>query len=316
MADWQPTASLAMLQERARLLAAIRAFMSDRAVMEVDVPVLSTATVTDPHLESFVVTSPQAASGNYYLMTSPEFYLKRVLAAGSGPIYSLGPAFRAGDCGARHQPEFTMLEWYRPEWTIAQLMDEVAELVHGAIAGPVAQKTYRQAFLDHAGIDPHRADLAQLRALAQSRLSPAFDSDDRYTWLDLLFSHLVEPQLAGKVFVTEFPATQAALAQTASDTHGNAIAMRFELYINGIEIANGYQEEREPTVLVKRFAENLALRAANRQSQPPVDELFLAAMRAGMPACAGVALGVDRLLMVATGAPSIAAVVPFAFGQP
>lgn len=314
MTEWRPTANHTMLQERARLLGDIRAFFAARDVLEVDVPVLSRATVTDPHIESLVVSSPLDARDSFYLMTSPEFYMKRLLAAGSGPVYYLGPAFRAGDYGSRHQPEFTILEWYRPGWTISQLMDEVAALVNDRVAGDVRETTYRQSFLDYAGLDPHRAGLMELRALAHSRLSPAFDSDDRYTWLDLLFSHLVEPQLSGKVLVTEFPAAQAALAQTAVDAEGNAVALRFELYIDGIEIANGYQEELDASVLAARFADNLGQRAVHCQAMPPIDEQFLAAMQAGLPACAGVALGVDRLLMVETGSRSIRDVVPFALG--
>ena len=184
-------------------------------------------------------------------------------------------------------------------------------LVAAYIPGEVRSTTYRQAFLDYAGIDPYSASLAELKSLAHEKLSPAFDSEERAIWLDLLFSHLVEPNLQGKVFVEQFPAAQAALAQTFMDEYGNVVAARFELYINGVEIANGYQEELDAGVLRARFLTNSEMRKSREQAVPAIDEKFLAAMDAGMPPCAGVALGVDRLLMVASGEKNIAAVMPF-----
>jgi lysyl-tRNA synthetase class 2 len=311
MTDWKPSADLAILQKRAAMLASVRDFFAARDVMEVDVPVLACATVTDPNIESFSVNAPVAASEQYYLMTSPEFYMKRLLAAGCGAIYYLGKAFRTEESSSRHAAEFTMLEWYRPHWTAQQLMDEVSALVAGFIPGEVGRTTYRQVFLDHLGIDPHAASVTELKTLAHEKLSPAFDSDDKNVWLDLLFSHLVEPQLQGKVFVEQFPAAQAALAQTFVDAYGNQVAARFELYINGMEIANGYQEELDADVLSARFLANLEMRKSREQVLPAVDERFLAAMAAGLPSCAGVALGFDRLLMAASGEKNIAAVLPF-----
>jgi lysyl-tRNA synthetase class 2 len=205
-----------------------------------------------------------------------------------------------------------MLEWYRPQWDLSRLMREVEVLVRCFIQGEVQLMSYRQSFLDHVGIDPHRATLSELETIARKRLSPGFDSEDRDVWLDLLFSHLVEPELKGLVFLMEFPAAQAALAQTTEDFYGNTVACRFELYIDGIEIANGYQEELDPVVLERRFAGNIALRAARGQTLPANDQLFLAAMQSGMPPCAGVALGVDRLFMCVQKQSSIATVMPFA----
>jgi lysyl-tRNA synthetase class 2 len=312
MTDWKPSADIEMLQKRAALLASIRAFFAVRNVMEADVPVLAATTVTDPNIESFAVGFPVGSPEKYCLMTSPEFYMKRLLAAGCQSIYYLGKAFRAEENSSRHAAEFTMLEWYRPHWTVQQLMDEVSKLVAEHISGEIHKTTYRQVFLDHLGVDPHAASVIELKALAHEKLSPAFDSDDKSIWLDILFSHIVEPQLQGKVFVEQFPAAQAALAQTFFDVYGNSVAARFELYINGVEIANGYQEELDAKVLAARFLENLELRKSRGQTLPSIDEKFLAAMSAGMPSCAGVALGFDRLLMAASGEKKIAAVLPFA----
>lgn len=314
MSDWEPTASIAMLQKRAALLAAIRTFFAEKKVLEVDVPALTATAVTDINIDSLQVGFAGRAGFDGCLITSPEFYMKRLLAAGSGDIYYLGHVFRVDESAARHHREFTMLEWYRIGWNLDDLMQEVRDLVCGLIGRTekmVHHTTYRQAFLEHASIDPFRATLAELKQCAQAKLSPAFDTDERTIWLDLLFSHLVEPQLQGLVFVTEFPAAQAALAQTQQDEYGNVVAARFELYIDGVEIANGYQEELCADVLMQRFQQDQAVRAQREQVVPELDERFLAAMAAGLPACAGVALGVDRLLMVASGEKTIRAVMPF-----
>lgn len=300
------------MQQRAAILADVRAFFARRGVLEVDVPVLARATVTDPHLDSFVVHSPVNAGDVYYLMPSPEFYLKRLLVAGIGPVYSLGHAFRAGEAGARHQPEFTMLEWYRPGWSLLMLMEEVEALVKLFIDLPVRRTSYRQLFMDDMALDPHAISLAEIRQLAQEQLSPAFDSDDKNVWLDFLFSHRIEPRLEGMVFVGEFPAAQAALAQTVEDAWGNCVADRIELYINGVEVANAYQEEESPDVLMQRFADHLRLREQQGKPLPPMDHVFLAAMQEGLPPCAGVALGFDRLVMLALGKASIGSVISFA----
>jgi lysyl-tRNA synthetase class 2 len=312
MSVWQPSACFNALQKRAAMLAAVRAFFAERKVLEVDVPVLARATVSDPNIESFRVSSPVNPTQQYYLMSSPEFFMKRLLAAGSGAIYSLGHAFRAEENGSRHNIEFTLLEWYRPNWCLAQLMTEVRELVALFVGIPVRYSSYRQLFLDFVGIDPHTASLSELQQIAQQRCAPAFDSEERSVWLDLLFSHLVEPQLQGAVFVDEFPAAQAALAQTTINAHGHAVAARFELYLDGIEIANAYQEEQNAGVLESRFMADLHLRTQRGQTVPPKDEKLLAAIRAGLPACAGVALGFDRLLMLACHKSHIAETMAFA----
>ncbi len=306
MAFWQPTASLQTLRQRAEMLTALRAFFAERNVLEVDVPVLARAAVTDPNLESFMVHFPSNKDEIRFLMTSPEFYLKRLLAAGSGAVYSVGHAFRAEENSARHQPEFVMLEWYRPEWILSSLREEVEALVTLFIDYPVRHTSYRQLFMDAFSLDPHVVSLGELKKISHEKLSPAFDSDDRGVWLDLLFSHLIEPQLHGLVFVEHFPVAQAALAKTLEDAWGNTVADRFELYINGVEIANAYQEETNAAVLEQRFARDLATRKQRGQYLPEIDSVFLAAMREGLPECAGVALGFDRLVMVALGCQNIA----------
>ncbi|MEZ5540332.1 MAG: EF-P lysine aminoacylase EpmA [Pseudomonadales bacterium] len=311
MIDWRPSASIAMLQKRAALLAYLRAFFAERGAMEVDAPAITATAVTDPNIESLAVNFAQRADFDGSLITSPEFYMKRLLAAGSGDIYSLNHAFRADESGSRHHREFMLLEWYRCGWSIDMLMQEVEVLVRGVLDGAVQYLTYRDAFMTHTGLDPFFVSVDVLKKYAQEKLSPAFDSDDRDLWLDLLFSHLVEPQLRGLVFLTQFPAAQAALAQTELDEYGNAVASRFELYIDGVEMANGYQEELNTEVLRERFLSDQQKRAQRSQHVPALDERFLAAMVAGLPPCAGVALGVDRLLMALCGEKKIRAVVSF-----
>lgn len=310
--EWRPSATREVLVRRAQALALVRNFFESRHVLEVDVPVMAHAAVTDPNIESFQLSSPCGEGAKYYLTPSPEIFMKRLLVAGSGSIYYLGRAFRAEEKGSRHNPEFTMLEWYRPGWDIGQLMTEVAELAGCFLPGKVRHATYRQVFMDYVGVDPHRASLAQLRDAGREKLSPAFDSDDRNVWLDFLFSHLVEPQLQGLVFVEHFPASQAALAKTGIDDAGNPVALRFELYADGVELANGYQEEQDADILAKRFAADVALRKSRGQFVPDIDEIFLAAMEEGLPDCSGVALGFDRLLMLSVRAKTISEVISFA----
>lgn len=309
--DWKPSISLEILVRRAEALAAARNFFALRDVLEVQVPVMAQYTVTDPNLESFLVSSPVSDVQKCYLTTSPEFFMKRLLVAGSGPIYSLGPAFRAEENGSRHNSEFTMLEWYRPGWVVQQLMIEVADFVRNFLPGDIRYTTYSQVFIDALGLNPHQASLSELKSMAREKLSPAFDCDDRNTWLDFLFSHLIEPNLRGMVFVEQFPASQAALAKTFQDAFGNAVAARFELYVDGMELANGYEEEQDANILERRFARDLALRVTRGQTVPAIDTKFLAAMRAGLPATSGVALGFDRLLMLSTHANDISEVISF-----
>lgn len=313
--DWQPTASPELLQARARLNRTLRAFFEARGVLEVETPLLSHAIGTDPNLHPVTATYepyPHAPGTPLYLQTSPEFAMKRLLAAGSGPIYQLCKAVRNGEQGPRHNPEFTMLEWYRPGFTLAQLMDEVEALVVAAL-GPRAftRLTYRELFERQLGIDPHAIGDAELQALVARHIDLHEGETHRDTLLELLYSQVIEPALQDAVFIHEYPATQAALARLTHDARGTAVALRFELVIGGMEIANGYDELVDATEQQRRFASDQALRRARGLPEHPVDTRFLAALQHGMPPCAGVALGVDRLLMLQCGARDIATVLAF-----
>ncbi len=312
-ADWRPTAPLQNLAVRAELLRALRDFFAERGVLEVDTPLLASAPVTDPHIEAVAAAHP-AAAGELYLQTSPEYAMKRLLAAGSGPIYQICKAFRRGERGARHNPEFTMVEWYRTGFTLEQLIKETAALVALAVGPrPLRVLSYREAFLQHLQIDPHTATEAELAACARVHSHAAFDQADRDTWLQLLISTAIEPQLGRGEFtaVSDFPAEQAALARVEPDHGGTPVARRFELFVDGVELANGYDELRDAAELERRWQRDLAQRRERGLGEPPQDGRLLAAMAAGLPACSGVALGLDRLLMLALGAASIDEVLAF-----
>ncbi len=313
MDAWRPTASWPNLRERAKLLAKLRRFFSERGVMEVDVPLLGRHTASAPALRSLSVHDGDAPLG--YLQTSPEHAMKRLLAAGSGPIYQLGKAFRAGERGRRHLTEFTLLEWYRPGWRSAQLMDEVAALlreVAGARDAPRHYR-YRELFQSHLGLNPHRASAAAAREAAARHLGEVADSAERDDWLGLLFDARIAPTLDAQApcFVRDFPASQAELAQLVCDPAGTLVADRFELYWRGVELANGYGELRDPEAQRRRFERDRQRRQDSGQAALAADPQLAGALAAGLPACAGVALGVDRLLMLMLGAERIDMVVPF-----
>lgn len=316
MTDWQPGASLAILRERARLNADIRSFFSARGVLEVETPLLCSATATDLHLASFTVNDLSAPVGaEKYLQTSPEFAMKRLLAAGSGPVYQLGKAFRAGDLGARHNPEFTMLEWYRPGFSLAQLMDETEALLALVLGSPRCERTtYRALFEQRFAVNPHAADTDSLRALAARETSIADTAGlDGPACLDLLFAMAIEPQLGHErpLFVFDFPAAQAALAQVRVNADGDGVAARCEVYVRGMELANGYDELRDAAEQQRRFAADNDARHERGLTRVLPDGKFLAALAHGLPPCAGIALGVDRLLMLRTGAKSLDEVLAF-----
>ncbi|HSL17494.1 MAG TPA: elongation factor P--(R)-beta-lysine ligase [Methylomirabilota bacterium] len=315
--DWRPTASLETLRLRAEILGAIRSFFAGRGILEVETPLLAAAPVTDLHLAALSCRyrGPGHDEGlRLWLQTSPEFAMKRLLAAGSGPIYALDKAFRDGEAGSRHNPEFTLLEWYRPGWDHHRLMDEVEDLLTVVLGSSDAERlTYAEAFRRHAGVDPFHDPVAALAARAADLLghTPPDLGDDRDAWLELLLSHAVEPRIGrgGPTFVYDFPASQAALARVRPGDP--PVAERFELFLEGVELANGYHELGDPAEQRRRFEADLAERRARGLPEVPVDERLLAALAHGLPDCAGVALGVDRLVMLAAGATRIDQVITF-----
>ena len=307
--DWRPAASREALARRAVLLAEIRAFFAERGVLEVETPVLSAAAVTDPHLTSFRVDGGER---DLYLRTSPEFAMKRLVAAGSGPIYELAKAFRQGEAGRLHNPELTILEWYRPGWDHHALLDEVDALLAAVLGTPAAERvTYAELFARHVGVEAHRDGVERLRAAAAGHGVDVAGELDRDGWLHLLLSHVVEPRLGrGRPsFVLDFPVSQAALARIRQGDP--PVAERFEVYVEGVELANGFHELADAGEQRRRFLDDLAARRARGLPQVPIDERLLAALAAGLPDCAGVALGVDRLAMLAAGAGSLAEVTAF-----
>lgn len=302
-----------MLKKRAQLLQQLRAFFYAREVYEVDVPALGECSVTDPNLAAI---SCQVGSELRYLQTSPEFFMKRLLAMGSGDIFYLGKAYRQDECGRRHRPEFTLLEWYRTGFNDQDLIAETLALLNHLSPTTQALRTsYGALFMQHTGLNPHSASTSQLEAFARDRLQVDFHHEPVPFWLDLIFSLYIEPQLpAGVVVIEDYPACQAALARVQKNTQGELIAKRFEIFWDGLELANGYWELTDADEQARRFDEdNLARQQQNKPSIPP-DRKLLAALAQGIPACAGIALGVDRLLMRLTGSADIAQVIPFADG--
>lgn len=305
MSHWKPTATLAALKARATLNAGIRQFFAERSVMEVEVPLMGLCTVTDPFIDSIRV---DCTGREHYLQTSPEFAMKRLLAAPFaaelGCIYSLGKAFRNGESGRRHNPEFTMLEWYRIGFDDCQLREEVADLLQKILPlSRVVELSYRELFQRYLAIDPHTASLAQLQTIVRAELDIELDDDDTDTWLDLIVSHLLEPKLAedypdALVFIYDYPASQAALARTAADSQGQQVAKRFEGFFRGMELCNGYWELTDSLEQAQRFKSDQDKRRQLKLPIYPQDQRLVDALSSGLPNCAGVAMGVDRLLML------------------
>ncbi|MBS0226244.1 MAG: EF-P lysine aminoacylase GenX [Proteobacteria bacterium] len=320
--DWTPSASIAAMHLRARINRLIREFLAARNVLEVETPILSMAGNTTPNIDSFsshFSGHVDAGSSERWLRTSPEHALKRLLAAGVGDCYELGRVFRNGEAGGRHNPEFTMLEWYRIGWDHLRLIDEVAELVRAALAlvgreASLEVVTYRELYQRELAIDPLLVDIDTLRnALGEIRIDPqGLERDD---WLDLLMTHRLQPTFSPDhmIAVHDWPASQAALARIRADDP--PVAERFELYLGSTELANGYHELLCADEQRDRFDADIAVRVRRGQPLPAIDTRFIAALRHGMPACAGVALGVDRLLMVLHGSGHIGDVVAFDFSR-
>ena len=309
-AGWQPSSTRHALRERANLVRKIRAFFEARDVLEVDTPLLSQHATVDRHIESFQV-------GTRWLQTSPEFAMKRLLAAGAGSIWQLCKVFRAEEAGRFHNPEFSLLEWYRTGLDHHALMDEVEALLRavGACeAMPCERLSYREAFLRHAAVDAFVASptelqecFARLGGTAAMQLT-AEEKSDMDFWLDLLMSHCVAPKLGldSPCFLYDFPVSQAALARI-----DGAVAARFEVIWKGVELANGFHELTDATEQRTRFERDQRWRVENGRSVPPYDALLIDALEHGLPDCAGVAVGVDRLLMLLLGAEKIAEVLAF-----
>ena len=294
---------IAALRQRAALNALIRRFFAERDVLEVETPILSEAGNTEPNIDSFHTRFSghvDAGTPQRWLRTSPEFPLKRLLAAGVGDCYELGRVFRNGEAGGRHNPEFTMLEWYRVGWDHHRLIDETVALVRAALGliqrdARVRVIDYRSLYQQQLGVDPFQASVAQLQAaLGDVQVDPAGMTRD--DWLDLLMTHHIQPHFDAAVMtvVHDWPASQAALARIRPGTP--ALAERFELYLGSVELANGYHELNDAAEQRARFERDHAVRTARGAVLPPLDERLLAALPA-LPDCAGVAVGVDRLLM-------------------
>jgi lysine--tRNA ligase-like protein genX len=317
--QWQPTASVKNLLTRAKLLAEIRRFFTDRGLLEVETPVLSEFGVTDVHLATFsteFISPFGEQSKTLWLSTSPEYHMKRLLAAGSGPIFQIGKVFRNEEAGNRHNPEFTMLEWYRPHFDMYRLINEVDDLLQQILECPPAESmSYQFAFQQYVGLDPLSADLSELAEKAKKHQLIGAENENRDTLLQFLFSTVVEPQIGQEVpvVVYHFPASQAALAQISSEDL--RVAERFEFYYKGLELANGFHELSDAREQLRRFQQDNLQREKMGLPVRAIDTRLLAALQAGIPNCSGVALGVDRLLMIAMGTESIKDVISFAIGN-
>jgi len=314
-ADWRPTASRAALELRAAMLARARAFFAERGVLEVETPILGAAGTTDPQIES-LTTRVAGIAPPFYLGTSPEYAMKRLLAAGSGDIYQICKVFRDEERGRWHNPEFTMIEWYRLDFDDAALMTEVEEFAARLLAPhralPAAERlSYAGALGRHAGVDALRADAEDLRAAAVAHGIQCDAELDRDGHLDLLMGLVVGPKLGrGRpTFVCDYPASQASLARLKPGEP--PVAARFEFYVDGIEIANGFHELSVASEQRARFVQDIETRRRRGQALPAVDERLLAALGEGLPECAGVALGFDRLAAVAAGAAALREIMAF-----
>lgn len=313
--DYKPNCPMTALHERAKLYACIRKFFADRGVLEVETPLLSRSGATDVHLSS--VSASRHLNGKkqtHFLQTSPEFHMKRLLASGSGAIYQICKVFRDDEHGHKHNSEFTMLEWYRPDFGLDDLMDETQKLVNACLGQALSfeQKSYTQVFLEKLHINPMSANLDELKQTA-NKIGLKIDlGDDRLGFVDLLFSHAVEPFLGvdKPLFLKDFPAELASLAKTHCDEQGNLVASRFELYIDGLELANAYDELLDSQILRQRMTNDNDERLRLGKPIMPIDERLLLALP-NLPSCVGIALGIDRLLMVKMGAKNIGDAISF-----
>ena len=315
MADREYAALPESLKLRASVLAEVRRFFAELEVMEVETPLLGTSAVTDVHLQSFEVRTHDPSQLPLFLQTSPEYAMKRLLAAGSGPIYQITKAFRSGERSRLHNPEFTLIEWYRPGFSLADLMDEVEQFVMRLLSRQkIPRYRYKELFRKHLNLDPHTITLQELQCLSDELMDVCGADLDTTDYLQLLMDQKIEPRLPASCFVYEYPEAQAALSVVAPDAAGVPVAQRFELYVDGMELANGYFELTDAAEQRARFDGDLARRRQLGLPLVPVDEELLAALEAGLPSCAGVALGLDRLLMVLGQNRDISDVISYPLG--
>ena len=317
--SWRSGIDSATLQQRSKIYRTIRRFFDDRGVAEVTTPVLGASGVSDLHIQSLSLVDD---GQSWFLQSSPEYSMKRLLASGSGSIYQICPAFRAAELGSKHNTEFSMLEWYRVGYSLEELVAEVATLLQQALDVNQVQTsefrftTYRELFTSRFDVNPHDAGIETLRGLifAENLTADHIDNIDddatRNECLDLLFASCIEPGLDEPTFVLEFPAGQAALAKIAANDQYDVVARRFELYWQGMELANGYDELTDPAELRQRFEKNNTQRVARGLIEMAPDKKLLASM-SELPDCAGVAIGLDRLVMLLCGKTSIDEVLTF-----
>ena len=312
-ADWRPSADLGTLRRRASLIADIRTFFRGREVLEVETPVLTGATSPETHVSSFEVHAPGDARIAGWLQTSPEFAMKRLLCAGSGPIFQITRAFRAGEAGRLHNPEFSILEWYRPGFGYEDLIAEVEDLLRDVLGRiDFRRLTYRAAFRRFAGLDPEHASLRDLRDRCRARGWNEVRDADRDACLDFLLDDAVQGSLSpGVMTLFDFPASQCSFARLKPADL--SVAERFEVFVDGIEVGNGYRELTDAREQLRRFEQDREKRRQRGLPDVAVDHRLIAALSAGMPECSGVALGLDRLVMMASGRARLEEVVSFPF---
>ena len=322
--DWQPSCSLGLLRLRAQLLQKIRQFFTERDVLEVETPLICRTIGTDPNLDFFTTQyhcSPEIKS--LFLQTSPEFAMKRLLAAGSGSIYQICKAFRNGESGRYHNPEFTLLEWYRVGFNLPQLMDEAEELItalfeENMALQPAQRISYQALFLQVTGLNPLLFSYKEYASYAQNnRLidAEALCGQDHASWLDFIFSQQIQPNLAQNTLwlVTGYPACLPSLARINADNP--LVVDRVELFINGVELGNGYHELNDAKEQASRFDKEIAARQAANLPVANKDERLLAALEAGLPSCSGIAIGLDRILMLLSNSPAIDGVLAFSISR-
>ena len=322
--DWRPSCSLELLRKRAALLQNIRCFFTERGVLEVETPLMCSAIGTDPHLDFFTTTyqcKPKQLT--LFLQTSPEFAMKRLLSSGCGSIFQICKAFRNGEAGRYHNPEFTLLEWYRVGYNLSQLMDEIADLLIPLFAETrklqyVQRITYQAVFQQHTGLDPllfsyekysnyaHKNGLIDAKALCE---------DDHSRWLDFIFSYQVQPHLGQNTLwlVFEYPACLPSLARM--NAHNALVTDRVEVFLDGVELGNGYYELTDSKEQEQRFDREIAIRDEAMLPQASKDKRLLAALESGLPECSGIAIGLDRILMLLTESSGIDDVLAFSLSK-